>query len=94
MDSHHQEQLDAWIPGAVAEEEPVVFSHSHSLSHSLACPPSDRSPVGDASPGCIMYPTHPAQSQSRLLSNPNAPPKPIPCLQLTSPAQPAATAEL
>lgn len=40
MDSHHQEQLDAWIPGAVAEEEPVVSSHSHShtliLAHALS----------------------------------------------------------
>ena len=31
MDSHHQEQFDAWVPGAVvvAEEEPVVSSYSH-----------------------------------------------------------------
>jgi len=38
MGSHHQEQVDAWIPGAVAEEEPVLSFHSHynpTLAHAL-----------------------------------------------------------
>ena len=38
MDSHHQEEVDAWTSGAVTEEEPVLSFHSH--SHSLPRMPS------------------------------------------------------
>ena len=42
-------------------------------THFRACPPSDRSPVGNASPGCIMHAIHPAQSQYHVHSRPPPP---------------------
>ena len=42
-------------------------------THSRACPLSDRSPVGDASPGRIMHSIHPSQSQYHVHSRPPPP---------------------